>query len=506
MADGGYGAANGARSAPVHKKASDGQTLGEDFPMLCETCLGPNPYVRMTKTPYGDKLCKISVMPFQSFRWKAGPGGRYKETIISIAVAKDRNICQTCLNDMKYGLPVGVRDALLKQAEGDTAIAMPMSDVGQRYFYEQQAQLVDGYSSNGQAGVSTDLANVPAVRQLDKFSRVLQVAEAKSKTAFRNLPKLCSFWLAGTCTRVLRKTCPYRPCCGTFVFPEIAGNGENKAICDKLMDALKKDGAAVVMKTIDAETRTAFQQSMRGNKDDAIRKRVSGEDDLTRKYLGKMKNMHLQLDPPEDQSIVTLWLGNVEPEINEVDIRSVIYPYGHIAGFHLIRSAKCAFVEYVDRQSAEYAANQLYNALLVHGKPLSVNWAKPRTQAAIESGGNAFSSEQDPSKATLLLPPPGMEGAPRSAYSLPGTSTRPPPPPTSSSSYSGAEEPSAKRARPPPPPGAPGGAFGGPPMINVPSAVQHAKPQGASRGGKGGAGSGQMLYPSMNPSRLGSQN
>ena len=78
--------------------------------MLCETCLGSNPYVRMVKMPFGQKLCKISTAPYQSFRWKAGPQGRYKETIISYAVAKERNICQTCLNDMKYGLPVGVRD------------------------------------------------------------------------------------------------------------------------------------------------------------------------------------------------------------------------------------------------------------------------------------------------------------------------------------------------------------------------------------------------------------
>eukprot|EP01035_Chromulina_nebulosa_P034700 gene34700-46583_t len=79
---GGYSARNGARDAPLNRPASTGSTLGEDFPMLCETCLGPNPYVRMTKLPFGHKLCKISNLPYQAFRWKAGPTGRQKETII----------------------------------------------------------------------------------------------------------------------------------------------------------------------------------------------------------------------------------------------------------------------------------------------------------------------------------------------------------------------------------------------------------------------------------------
>ena len=35
------------------------------MPQLCETCLGQNPYVRMVKLAYGDKICKISNLPYQ---------------------------------------------------------------------------------------------------------------------------------------------------------------------------------------------------------------------------------------------------------------------------------------------------------------------------------------------------------------------------------------------------------------------------------------------------------
>lgn len=255
--------------------------------MLCETCLGHNPFVRMVKLPYGDKLCKISNAPYQAFRWKAGPNGRYKETIISHSVANERNICQTCLNDLKYGLPVGVRDSLL--AKEENRIELPQSDVGQRYFYEQQAQITA--SGEVDPSFSENMQNLAAARQLDRFSRTLRVIEAKNKTAFRNLPKLCSFWLNGTCNRVIKKTCPFRPCCGAsaFAFPEIAGS--DRELCLSLVDDLKARGPAVVMKSMDAETKAALSKALRGNRDEAIRKRVAGDDDLSKRYLGKMKGM-----------------------------------------------------------------------------------------------------------------------------------------------------------------------------------------------------------------------
>jgi hypothetical protein len=147
-----------------------------DFPVVCEDCLGPNPYIRMQKvhtptsqptrpssfqlplflsghpvnshvppapcahpplyphnipasllTPFLLTLCifslpsqenygaecAISARPFTVFRWRPGNEARYKRTVVCREIALAKNVCQVCLLDLDYGIPVQARDAAL---------------------------------------------------------------------------------------------------------------------------------------------------------------------------------------------------------------------------------------------------------------------------------------------------------------------------------------------------------------------------------------------------------
>lgn len=56
---------------------------------------------------------------------------RFKKTEVCQTCARLKNVCQTCLLDLEYGLPIQVRDTALKIKDD-----IPKSDVNKEYYIQ----------------------------------------------------------------------------------------------------------------------------------------------------------------------------------------------------------------------------------------------------------------------------------------------------------------------------------------------------------------------------------
>ncbi|UIZ29759.1 hypothetical protein KXD40_003076 [Peronospora effusa] len=170
----------------------------EEFPLLCESCLGENPYVRMMKEAYGS-ACKICARPFTVFRWKPGKRARYKKTEVCQTCARMKNVCQTCVLDLQYHLPVQVRDAFLAKEDGEdgqVAVNVPESDANREWFSQQHSRMLEQEGSVSAYGKASGSAN----------SALLRLARQEPYYK-RNRAHLCSFYARGECNR--GDECPY---------------------------------------------------------------------------------------------------------------------------------------------------------------------------------------------------------------------------------------------------------------------------------------------------------
>ena len=120
-----------------------------------------------------------------------GPNARYKKTEICRSCAKSKNVCQTCVFDLKYGLPVQVRDALLAQSE---RVALPENAVNRQYALRQLEAKMD--------------ANGGTLPQYEASNPVLERLARRAPSYDRNRAHVCSFFARGACAR--GELCPYR--------------------------------------------------------------------------------------------------------------------------------------------------------------------------------------------------------------------------------------------------------------------------------------------------------
>lgn len=116
--------------------------MESDFPLVCEGCLGDTPLVKMIRGGANHATCRLCLQPYTQFSWKAGKQV-FNKTEVCNACSTVKNLCQTCLKDLKYGLPSQLRDAVLHSVGLSNNSHSSASDVQQRYFMAQQVQLIE---------------------------------------------------------------------------------------------------------------------------------------------------------------------------------------------------------------------------------------------------------------------------------------------------------------------------------------------------------------------------
>ena len=182
-----------SRPGATLQQAPGGLKMGEDMPLVCEVCLGPNPYIRMIKMPMS-RECKISGRPYTAFRWQPGAEARYKETIIAPEVAIAKNVCQVCLMDMEYNLPVRVRDQLMGAGGERGGIQTPSSDTNKEYHWANQRKAMEEGTLQGFQELNAQ-GRQGMGQSFNKLASLSRGGSAAHSPYYdRNLPKMCSFW------------------------------------------------------------------------------------------------------------------------------------------------------------------------------------------------------------------------------------------------------------------------------------------------------------------------
>lgn len=367
----------------------------------------------MIKDKYG-KECKICQRPFTVFRWCPGPKARFKKTELCQSCAKLKNVCQTCIFDLEYGLPVEVRDKALRMSQ-----QLPKNDVNREYFHQQIEQnlVLDGDITapyGGHQPIGKMLSHTASASSSSGGSGTdLLLKLARTAPYYRrNRPHICSFWVKGECRR--GEECPYRH-----------------------------------EKPTDPDDPLSDQN---------LRDRYYGQEDpVAAKLLSKYDCMP-KLTPPEDKTITTLYIGSIPSEMTDKELHNHFYQFGEIRSVTLHSKQHCAFIQFATRAAAERAAERSYDRLILGGHRLTVNWGKSPAALAAAHAQPAFDASSNclPPVPGLplppMMPPPNLMGKISSFGGNFFVTPPPPPPPLAAQGFNKPVGCSGNIQIPPPPP------------------------------------------------------
>ena len=351
-------------------KRDDNKQKWEDseFPLVCETCLGDNPYVRMTQEKFGKK-CQVCETPFTVFAWQAGTKGRLKRVEICRSCARAKNVCQVCIYDLQYGLPVKVRDRILAEAGSASACAIVPQSMANRSWYtaQQERALAQGQNMVGEA-------NALATAKLKEMANMKPRYE-------RNMAKLCSFFARGECNR--GANCPFR-------------HEMPKDRNDPMSNQRTKD------------------------------RFFGSSDPVANKILGRQRKREEQAAKADengfDKARATLYLrfqGDAPyPKLTETDIRDQFYSFGEIISVRIQADKGQAFVEYTEPDATELAIASMNQRPLLE-RQLIVKWARAPKRGDGDSNKNGESNRGGALKPNTVVKPMAPAGGFSKPLALP---------------------------------------------------------------------------------------
>ncbi|KAK9236200.1 hypothetical protein V1525DRAFT_363312 [Lipomyces kononenkoae] len=287
-----------------------------DIPSVCERCLGPNPFTRMTRERHGEE-CKICTRPFTVFRWlPEDSGGRHKKTTICLTCARQKNCCQSCMLDLSFGLPIAIRDAALKM-------------VG-----------VTPGAGSSMALTTTEPQNIIS----KQF--VAQNIEERLREEGED---------------------------GQFYDTQAQADEAGKLLLQKLASSQPYYARSNVEKYADSQHGGKVSNMPRGTIGAS-----SGKSSSVAKLVSKLPALGKPLTVPKDPKIMSLFLTGVEDDLPEHMLRTYFAQFGPLKSVVCSHRSRCAFINYNNREAAEVAAAATGTAVVIHGCPLRVTWGRPR--------------------------------------------------------------------------------------------------------------------------------
>ncbi|KAJ6309918.1 hypothetical protein OIU76_014792 [Salix suchowensis] len=156
-----------------------------------------------------------------------------------------------------------------------------------------------------------------------------------------------------------------------------------------------------------------------------IKDRYYGVNDpVAMKLLNKAGDMP-SLEPPEDESIKTLYVGGLDARISEQDLRDQFYAHGEIESVKMVPQRAIAFVTYTTREGAEKAAQELSNKLVIKGLRLKLMWGRP--QAPKPEQESSEEARQQAAMAHSGMLPRAVVSQQHNHFHPPGTQDQHPP-------------------------------------------------------------------------------